>query len=96
MPFRALSVGSRARGPVSRALPSAKMMTGAQTSDRAKLIQSGTMDGLGQDVARHVQFVPAPTADDDPFLIPRPFFLTPRPFARTSGESVFRAETPRT
>jgi hypothetical protein len=38
------------------------MMTGAQNADRAKLIQSGFLEGLGPDVARYVEFVRAPTA----------------------------------
>lgn len=65
VPFRSrafLVKGRRARGAVERALPPATMMTGPQTAGRAKLIQSGTMEGLGQDVARYVQFVLAPTA----------------------------------
>ena len=65
VPFRSrafLVKGGRARGAVERALPPATMMTGPQTAGRAKLIQSGTMEGLGQDVARYVQFVLAPTA----------------------------------
>ena len=48
--------------PRALELPPATMMTGPQTADRAKLIQSGTMEGLGQDVAKYVQFVLAPTA----------------------------------
>jgi hypothetical protein len=31
------------------------MMTGAQNADRAKLIQSGSLEGLGPDVARYVE-----------------------------------------
>ena len=66
LPFRSRAfiagLGRRARGAVERALPPATMMTGVQNADRAKLIQSGSLEGLGPDVARYVEFVRAPTA----------------------------------
>lgn len=42
------------RRPVPAHADTAAMMTGTPGADRAKLIQRGSLEGLGQDVAQYV------------------------------------------